>query len=176
MDDQAIGLQIFHGGIAKEHEGGATKLDDDFRGAAGEAFAGAQVKGNAGPAPVVDLKLEGDKGLGVGFGGDVRLAAIAVHGPALDSAGTVLAADHAGEHVFGVERLDGVENFRLLVANFVGVEGDGRLHGGHGQQLEEMIGHHVAEGAGGFVEAAAMLHADGFRGRDLHVVYVVAIP
>ena len=64
----------------------------------------------------------------------------------------------------------------MLVANFVGVEGNGRLHGGHRQQLKEMIRHHVAERAGGFVESAAMLDADRFRRGDLHVVHVVAVP
>jgi hypothetical protein len=35
-----------------------------------------------------------------------------------------------------------------------------RLHGGHGKELEEMIGNHVAEGAGGFIESTAMLDTD----------------
>ena len=39
-----------------------------------------------------------------------------------------------------------------------------------------MVGNHVAEGAGGFVEAAAMFHANDFGGGDLHVVDVIAIP
>ena len=39
-----------------------------------------------------------------------------------------------------------------------------------------MIGDHVAEGAGGFVKAAAMFDADGFGGGDLDVVNVIAIP
>ena len=39
-----------------------------------------------------------------------------------------------------------------------------------------MIGNHVAKRAGGFIEAAAMLYANGFGGSDLHVIDVVAIP
>ena len=43
------------GGVAEKHERRAAELDDDFGCALSEAFAGAQIKGNAGPAPVVDL-------------------------------------------------------------------------------------------------------------------------
>ena len=39
-----------------------------------------------------------------------------------------------------------------------------------------MVLHHVAQGAGMFVErAAAAFHADRFRGRDLHVIDILAI-
>ena len=36
--------------------------------------------------------------------------------------------------------------------------------------------HHVAQRAGGIVEPAAMLDADGLRDRDLHVIDVIAVP
>ena len=39
-----------------------------------------------------------------------------------------------------------------------------------------MVGHHVAQSASGFVEAAAMLDANSFGGGDLHMIDVVAIP
>src|ERR1700688_30385 len=39
-----------------------------------------------------------------------------------------------------------------------------------------MIGHHIAEGAGSFIEGASMLDTDSFSCRDLHVVDVIAIP
>ncbi len=35
---------------------------------------------------------------------------------------------------------------------------------------------HVAEGAGGFVKAAATFDAKRFSGGDLHVVHVIAVP
>jgi hypothetical protein len=176
VNDQAIGLQIFYRGIAEEHERRAAKLDDDFRGAPGEALAGAEIEGHAGPAPVIDLELEGDERFRVRFGSDVGLAAIADGRLAAGSAGTVLAADRTGQHIFWVERLDRVENFRLLVADFVGVERDRWLHGGHGEELEEMVRDHIAKSAGGFVKASAVFDAHGFRGGDLHVVDVIAIP
>ena len=176
VNDQAIRFEIFYGGVAEEDEWRAAKLDDDFGGALREALAGAEVEGNAGPAPVVDLEFQRDEGFGVGVGCDVGLAAIAGNMFAVDGAFVVLAADGVGENILGHERLNGVEDFGLFVADFVGVEGDGRLHRGHGEELEEMVGNHVAKGAGGFVEAAAMFDADGFGGGDLHVVDVIAIP
>jgi len=39
-----------------------------------------------------------------------------------------------------------------------------------------MIGNHVAKRAGSFIEAAAMLDANGFGGGNLYVVDVIAIP
>ena len=39
-----------------------------------------------------------------------------------------------------------------------------------------MIRHHVAERTCSFIKAATMLDADGFRGGDLDVVDVIAIP
>ena len=39
-----------------------------------------------------------------------------------------------------------------------------------------MVRHHVAQGAGVFVEAAAGLDAHGLGRRDLHVADVIAVP
>ena len=108
--------------------------------------------------------------------GNVRLTAIAGDSLAVDNSFTVLATNHVGQDVFGVDRLNGVQDFGLLVANFVRIEGDGRLHGRHGEELKEVIGNHVAERAGGFVETTAVFDADGFRGGDLNVIDVIAIP
>src|SRR6202035_5502733 len=105
--------------------------------------------GNAGPAPIVDQKLQGDEGFGVGLGVDVGFLPVAREVLAVYFTRAVLAAKRGGEDFFGVERLNGVEDFGLLVADLVGVEGDGRLHGGHGEELEKMVGDHVAESAGG---------------------------
>src|ERR1700676_1237383 len=176
VDDHAIGFDVFDRGVTEKNKGSAAKLHDDFGGALREALAGAEVEGNARPAPVVDQKFQGNEGLGVGLRIDVGFFAVARELFAVHFTRAVLAANRVGEDFFGAERLDGVKDFGLLVAAFIGVEGDGRLHGGHGEELEKMIWDHVAESAGGFVEAATMLDADGFGGGDLDVVDVVAIP
>ena len=54
VNDQAIGFEILHRGVAKKNERRAAELDDDLGHALREAFAGAKVEGHAGPAPVVD--------------------------------------------------------------------------------------------------------------------------
>ena len=56
------------------------------------------------------------------------------------------------------------------------VEADRRLHRDQRQQLKQMVRHHVAERAGGVVEAAAMADADLLVDGDLHMVDVIAIP
>ena len=44
------------------------------------------------------------------------------------------------------------------------------------QQLEQMVRHHVAQRAGGVIEAAAVADAELLVDGDLHMVDVVAIP
>src|SRR5208283_659752 len=176
MNDHAVGFYVLDGGVAKEDERCPAELDDNFGGTLGKSLAGAEVEGNASPAPVVDLEFYGDESFSVGLRIDVGLAAIAGDRLAAHLAFAILAAEHAGEDFLGAERLDGVEDFGLFVADFIGVEGDGRFHGGHGKELEKMVGNHVAESAGGFIEAAAMLDPDGFGGGNLDMVDVMAVP
>src|SRR3984893_9589780 len=176
VNDQAIGFQIADRGVAEKDERRAAKLNPAFGVALRKALAGAQVKRNTGPTPIVNLQFQSDKRFGVRITSDVRFTAISDHSLGTDGAWAVLATNHTGEDFFRTKRLNGVENFRLLVADFVGVEGNWRLHSGHGEQLKKMIGDHVTKGPGGFVKATTMFDADGFCGGDLHVVDVIAIP
>ncbi|NBS15033.1 MAG: hypothetical protein EBT57_09595 [Verrucomicrobia bacterium] len=62
-----------------EKSGGRAAEDhNDFRSPGAEGLAGAKIKGDAGPAPVVDLELEGGIGLGGGVRGDAVGLAVAV--------------------------------------------------------------------------------------------------
>ncbi len=65
----------------------------------------------------------------------------------VDYSRVVLAAHSLVEHAFGSEDLNGAQDFRLLVVHGVRVERDGRLHRGERDQLEDVVGHHVAQGA-----------------------------
>src|SRR5205085_12435355 len=47
---------------------------------------------------------------------------------------------------------------------------------GHGKQLKQVVRHHVAQGAGCFVELSPALDTDGFGCRDLHMIDVPPIP
>ena len=73
-------------------------------------------------------------------------------------------------------RLDGAQNFGLLVVHRGGVERNRRLHRGQADQLKDVIRHHVAQRAGPVVIIAAQFDAEFFRHRDLHVIDVAAIP
>ncbi len=108
MNDQAVGLQIFYRGVAEKNEGGAAKLDDDLGHALGKTFAGSKIERDAGPAPVVDLQFQRDKGFCIRIGSHVGLAAIADHALAIDHARAILPPYRVSQNVFRVERLNGV--------------------------------------------------------------------
>src|SRR5271170_4350595 len=63
VKDEAVGLDF---ALAKYDVWRAAKLNHDLSAALGEALAGAEVEGDAGPAPVVDQEASGDEGFGAG--------------------------------------------------------------------------------------------------------------
>ena len=69
-----------------------------------------------------------------------------------------------------------LEHFGLLGAHRIGIERYRRLHRRHGDELEDMVRHHVAQRACDFVEARAGFHTHGFGHGDLHMVDAVAVP
>ena len=142
----------------------------------GRALAGAQIKRNVGPAPVVDEELHGDEGFGARIRRDHGLGTISRHAFIAYDTFAILSAHGASEHLFVGHGRNGLENLGLLVANDVGVEGNGRLHGGQRDELEDMVGHHVAQRSGLVVVTAALLHADGFGHGDLDMIDVAAVP
>ena len=103
-------------------------MDGDFGGFLGESFPGAQIEGDACPAPVVDVHAEGDKGFGVGLwidpfffaeGGDVAGSAI-------------LAEADRGVKVASFIGSERAEHFHFFVANGAGFESIRRFHGDEG--------------------------------------------
>ena len=112
----------------------------------------------------------------MGIGSDLRFVAVRSEFFTVYVAFAILAANHGLQDGFGWGRGDGVENLGLFVADGVGFEGNGRLHCGEREELEEMIRDHVAKGTSGFVKTATMFHTDRFGGCDLHVVNVIPIP
>ena len=64
-DDQPVRLRSRRRSSSKIECGIGAEGDDDLGDALGQPLAGAQIERHAGPAPVVDLRLQRDEGLGV---------------------------------------------------------------------------------------------------------------
>src|SRR6185369_3107714 len=159
-----------------QHKGRAPKLDDDAGATAGQVFAGAQVEGNVGPAPVINQQLHGDKGFGLGIGRYAGFTAIRRRTFAVHNALAVLAAHGPDKYIFGTHGLDGMQNLGLFVADRIGTEGHGRFHRGEADELHDVVGHHVPQRAGFVVVTAALLYTYGFRHGNLDVINVAPVP
>src|SRR5438046_1909749 len=70
----------------------------------------------------------------------------------------------------------GTNDFHLFVANTVGAKIGGRFHCDKAKKLQQMVLHHVAQGAGGFVVPGAPFYPECFRGGDLDVIDVARVP
>ncbi len=164
-----VGLEANMHGVASEKvsefgpkEGGGwtTKDDDDFRGAGGEGFARAKIKGDARPAPVIDLNFES----GVGFGGGVRVDAVAL------AVALVLGADRAGGNGLEFGRGDGAQNFYFFIVNRLRGEVGGWFHGGDGEELHHVVLHHVPHRADLVIESAPRSDPFLLGHGDLHII------
>src|SRR6201998_1470370 len=173
VQDQAVRVRF---AAAENDVGSALELNDDFGGALGEALAGAEIKRDIGPAPVVDEKFCGDESFRARLRADVLFLAIAGDRLAGDGSLRVLAADDRLSNHFQIEGANGLQDFQFLVAHGGGVEGSGRLNGDQRSELQNMALNHVAQRAGSFVKAAAAFDTEGFGRGDLHVVHVIAVP
>src|SRR3989344_3581975 len=170
-----LGLQVDHQAVGRAHRGledgvrHGAEVDDDVRVAPREALAGADVERHTRPAPVADLGPQRDKGFGGAAGGHAFFLRVAGHLRAVHVARRVLTANQVladGLHAPGLERLQHLE---LFIADGVGAGVDGRLHADGAQQLQRVVLHHVAQGAGLVIERAARFHAQFFGNGDLDV-------
>lgn len=130
------------------------------------------MEGNAGPAPVVDVR--GDAGEGFHVAAFRRL--IGLCRLAVDGAGGIAAAHAVAGGMLGVEGAQGAQHLDLLVADAVGFERSRRFHRHQAQQLQDMALHHVTQGAGACVVRVAAVHAFALCDQDVHRLDVVAVP
>jgi hypothetical protein len=72
--------------------------------------------------------------------------------------------------------MDSLEQLGLFGAHRVGVERDRRLHPDHGEELEQVVWHHVPQRPRSLVEPAATLDTHSLSCRDLHMVDMVTVP
>nr|ART39972.1 J98 [uncultured bacterium] len=174
-DDQPVGFPG-RGRLRQDGVRHGVEIDHDLGHALGQALAGTQEKRHAGPAPVVDLGLDGDVGFGAAFGRNARLVQVAGHRLAVHGARPVLPAHGFFLDVGGVDRPQGAQNLEFFVAHGIGVDAGRRLHGHDAQQLQHVALHHIAHGAGGVVILAAAFGTDLFGDGDLHVAHRAAVP
>lgn len=154
---------LSHTGSLGEHAlGRFTEPDRDDALALGQAFPGAQVERDAGPSPVVDTALQCDERLGLRFGRDARLIAVADVLPA--------------HHVVRVQRFHRPEDLVLLLADRAGRQLGGWFHRHEREDLEQVRDDHVAEGAGRFVVPGTTLQRQLLRDVDLDVIDEIAVP
>src|SRR5260370_9596430 len=97
MDNEAVGFEIFHRGVAEQDERRAAELDHDLRGALREALPRPQIKRHASPAPVVDLQFQRDKRLCIRIVSDIRFAAVARDALAVHRAPAIRSEEHTSE-------------------------------------------------------------------------------
>jgi hypothetical protein len=92
---ERVGREVEARRLTGEQRPGRTpEIDRDFGYAPRHAFAGAQVKRHALPAPIVDREAQRRVGLGVGLGRDRLLLEVTLHGFAAEHAGRVLRPRH----------------------------------------------------------------------------------
>jgi len=176
LDFQVVGLGPLQLRLAKLRIRRGLEANGDLGVAHAHALAGAQVERHAGPAPIVDHHLQRHVGFGLALRRDVGLLAVTGQLLAPLLAGTVLATHGVLQGHFCRPWADGTDHFGLFTAYRIGAERGRRLHGHHRQQLEQVIGYHVTQGAGAVIERTTGLDADGFCCGDLHMVDVVVVP
>ena len=94
----------------------------------------------------------------------------------MDGARAVLAAHNKLADRLGAKRPDGLQNLQLLVAHGGGIKGGGWLQRHHGDELQNVVLDHVADRPRGFIKRGTALDPQTFRGGDLDVIHIPAVP
>src|ERR1700722_19380945 len=175
-DDKVVLRQLLDRCTFEHGQGRFTEFDCYLRAFHTERLAGAQVEGNAGPAPIVDGQFQRHVSLGRTIGPDARGLAVIRDLRVVDLAGRVLTAHGVLQRFLFALDLEGRQHLALFRAHRMCVEPRRRLHGDQRQQLEQMIRHHVAKRAGLVIEAAAMTYVEFLFYRDLPVAIVCPFP
>ena len=162
--------------MAEQGARNGPELEHDLGVPPRHRLARAQVEGHARPAPGVEAQFHRHIGLGPALRIDVRFVRISGSRLVADASGAIAAAHDVLAHLAGRELADRFHDLGLFGPDRACGEAVGRLHADHREQLEQMVGHHVAQGAGRVVELAPPADADGFGGRDLDMVDIAAVP
>src|SRR5207245_9548209 len=123
-----------------------------------------------------NLKLYRCVGLGCGVGIHAWFLPIARYRFPINQAGTILPSNGESCDILDTHRSNGSKYLHLLLTHRVSIKRYGRLHRSQRQQLKQMVRHHIAQGAGLFIERRAAFDSHGFSSGDLYIVDVVPVP
>ena len=98
-----------------------AKLNHNFCHFVAHTFACAQKKRHPSPTPILDLRLQSDKGFGVTASGCVGLIGISGHSHAIDAACLVLPPHHLLGHIAWSQRLQRLQYLDFLIAHRIGL-------------------------------------------------------
>jgi hypothetical protein len=134
-EEQSIGAPIQEGFRGEGLMGYGSKLNSNLGDPGGQSLSRAQIKWNVLPAPVIHKELDGGKSFSKGIGGYARLGPIGKDALALDPACSILSSDCELIDLIRGNGSDGMKHIHFLVADFIIIERDGRLHGDQTQDL-----------------------------------------
>src|ERR1700727_2372962 len=134
------------------------------------------VEWNSRPTPVLNLQPYCCVSFRDGAGIHSRLLPIARYAFPVDHAGTILPTNGESCCILDTHWPNGSKYLHLLFAHRIRIKRYWGLHRSQGQQLKQMVRHHIAQGAGFFVERRAVLDSNRFSRGDLHIVDVVSVP
>src|SRR5205823_986973 len=151
-----------------------VELNEDFAVALRHALTGSKIEGHALPTPIINVRLQRDKGLGLAV--VTELVGVAGHRLTVDRSAYILSGYRRSLDVRSGNRTKRAKHLHLLVPDGGRVEVARRLHGDQGKQLKHMVLNHVTQCARALIEFGAALQPDSLGDRDLDVIYVRRIP
>src|SRR5882724_1538406 len=163
-------------GLSKKHEWCALKLNDYLGEPLRQSFARPQVERHIVPTPVVHREFRRHEGLGMGGRCHFVLRTIARHIVSVKATWSILSAHCICYDLLWRQRLDSMQNLCLFVAHSIRRKRHWRLHRCQSNQLQDVIGNHIAQSAGTFVISPAPFHAEILCSSNLDMVDVVSIP
>src|ERR1700680_4273166 len=108
-------MQLVKWSVAKQLKGRALELDGDLRVALRHPLARPEIERHARPAPIIDVELQGNEGLGARFGRDPCLGTIGRYFFPTQQSRSILSPHAALQNVVRAQRLNRMQNFGLLI-------------------------------------------------------------
>ena len=160
----------------KKNSGRFFEVDRNLSGRFGKAFPDTHVNRHIGPAPVVNEQAQCHESFCLGIRLHVWFLTITGNRLAIDRALGVLATHNVRSDFTLRETAKRSDHFYFFVTDTIGAQVHRRLHCDKTKKLEQMVLHHVAQGARPLVKTGATLNPQRFGGRDLHVIDVMRVP